>query len=97
VVGVDVDFELLAVLGAARDEFLLAVAPFAPELDRRAWRPHATVARGRDGVPEGDMPMPPATSWITSELQLCASLPAPSGRQHRMLHAVPLGVPVSHA
>jgi 2'-5' RNA ligase len=97
VAGVDVDYELLALLDAARDEFLLAVAPYAPQLDRRAWRPHVTVARGRDLSTEAALPMPPAASWITSELRLFASLPAPGGRQHRILHAVPFGVPVPHA
>lgn len=97
---VDVDVELLAPLDAARDRFLRAIAPYAPQVDQRAWRPHVTILRVRDGqLPTtqlGTVPQPAPTSWIASELCLYASLPGPVGRQHRVLHSVPFGASVHH-
>jgi 2'-5' RNA ligase len=96
--GAEVDVELLASLDATRDHFLDAAAPYAPELDRRAWRPHVTILRSRDreSLPStlfADASLPAPVSWIATELRLYASLPGPAGSQHRVLHAAPLGVP----
>jgi 2'-5' RNA ligase len=89
--GFDIDLDLLVPLDAARDRFLDAAAPYAPQLDRRPWHPHVTVARTQPG----DLPQveAPAASWIAADVRLFASLRGPGGRQHRQLHAIPLGMP----
>lgn len=97
--GVEVDVELLALLDSARDRFLEAVIAYAPDADRRAWRPHVTILRARHGaaLPNALIeapPAPPAVSWVVPELRLYASLPGPAGHQHKVLHAVPFGAPV---
>lgn len=97
--GFDVDVELLAMLDAARDRFLDRVAPCAPHLDRRPWRPHVAVLRSAGGVRFSQaavrsMPAPASATWIASELRLYVSLPASQGHRHRMLHAVPFGASV---
>jgi 2'-5' RNA ligase len=94
----EVDVELLAMLDSARDQFLGATAPYAPEMDHRPWRPHVTIlrSRGHEQLPAAllaDCSLPAPISWIASELRLYASLPGPAGSQHRVLHAAPLGVP----
>ncbi|MCW2923212.1 MAG: 2,3-cyclic phosphodiesterase [Thermoleophilia bacterium] len=100
VLALEVELDLLATLDAARDRFLDAVAPYAPDLDERGWRPHVSIVRSTDGRPlpadlfGGSYPAP-AARWVVPELGLFASLPGPSGHQHRALHAVPFGVPVS--
>jgi 2'-5' RNA ligase len=99
VLGAEVQVELLAMLDAARDRFLDAAAPYAPRLDHRAWRPHVSLLRApRDTVlPEAmfaKSALPAPVQWVASDLRLYASLPSPVGTQHRLLHAVPLGVPV---
>lgn len=93
---VEVDVELLAPLDAARDHFLATVAPYAPQLDRRAWRPHVTFLRSRkQPLPSGRVALPPpAASWVVPELRLYASLPGPDEHQHRIVHAVPFGIGV---
>jgi 2'-5' RNA ligase len=94
--GVDVDVELLAPIAAARDRFIEAVMPYAIGVDRRPWRPHATVARmqGTALLDDVELPLPPAASWVAGDLRLYASLPGLAGRQHRLLHAAPLGTGV---
>ncbi len=97
VLGLSVDVELLTLLDAARDRFLQTVAPYAPQLDERAWRPHVSVLRthGQRRLPvhaaASVLPLPAGISWIAPDLRLYASLPAPAGRIHRVLHAVPFG------
>jgi len=100
VVAIDLDVELLVTLDAARDRLLANLATFAEHVDRRAWHPHVTVmhAPGEHGVrssfPTG-VPDPPAATWVADRLELFASIPSPVGRQHRLVHSVPLGgVPV---
>lgn len=99
VLAVDVDVELFASLGGARDRFLDTVATYAPALDRRPWRPHVTILRApRDGQLPAELelaPAPPPARWVAPDLCLYASLPGPAGNQHRLLHAVPFGVPVT--
>lgn len=91
-----IDVELLTAVDAARDAFIEAVAPYAPEVDRRAWYPHITLVRtiGHAPLPQRlleDPPLPPAATWVARELTLHASLPAPVGRQYRLMHATLLG------
>lgn len=98
----DVSLDLLAVLDAARDSFVDAVQAYAPHLDRRPWRPHVTLLRTRS---ESSMHRAveelrhhaPAATWVSPELRLYASLPGPTGRLHKLLHAVPFGTPVPYA
>jgi 2'-5' RNA ligase len=99
VLGAEVEVELLAMLDAVRDRFLDSVAPYAPQLDRRAWRPHVSILRAsrNETLPEAMFArsaLPSPVQWVSSDLRLYASLPSPVGTQHRMLHAVPLGAPV---
>lgn len=96
VLAATVDVDLLAVLDAVRDRFQLAVAAYAPQLDRRPWHPHVSIVRAPNRSIDALGPLPPlsASSWVAGELQLYASLPGPDGRQHRLLHAVPMGEPV---
>lgn len=98
VLGADVDVELLPLLDAARDHLLDTIHPYAPAADERSWRPHVTLIRARGGTRLPDRlltePTPPAAAWIAPELRLLASLPAPGGRAHRVLHAVPFGTTV---
>lgn len=91
-----IDVELLAAVDAARDAFIEAVTPYAPRVDRRAWYPHVTLLRtqGNTKLPArlvDEPPMPPAATWVARELTLHASLPAPVGRQYRLMHATLLG------
>lgn len=91
-----VDVELIAALDAARDQFLAAVAAYAPGADRRPWRPHVTVARSASsGATEALIERAPSVSWVARELTLRASLPAPIGRQYRELHTTLLGLGTS--
>lgn len=99
VLGAEVEVELLAMLDAVRDRFLDAAAPYAPQLDRRAWRPHVSLLRAARNtvLPEAmfvKSALPATVQWVSSDLRLYASLPSPVGTQHRVLHAVPLGAPV---
>lgn len=100
VLAAEVELELLATLDAARDHFLESTKPYAPDADRRPWHPHVTILRStRGAVLPAAMFQPAAAtmplSWVAPELRLYASLPGPAGAQHRVLHAVPFGVPVS--
>lgn len=99
VLAVDVEVELYASLGAARDHFLESATPYAPHADRRAWRPHVTILRTGHGsrlrrseVAGAAHPAP--ASWVAPELRLYASLPGPAGNQHRLLHAAAFGSPI---
>lgn len=94
VVGVGIHLDLLPVVDAARDGFLRAVHGCAPDADRRAWLPHVTLLRLRDRGGPGllqVLPSCPGVAWVARDLQLVASLPAPGGRQYRVLHAASLG------
>lgn len=92
--GVMAEVELLAQLNAARDRFIEAVAPYARHADDGAWLPHLTIVRGRSSD-DGDLPLPrvelPHTSWVTPAVGLYASLPGPTQRHHRLLHASGFG------
>lgn len=95
----DVSLDLLAVLDAARDTFVDAVQAYAPNLDRRPWRPHVTLLRTRseqslNRAVDGLRDFVPTATWVSPELRLYASLPGPTGRIHKLLHAVPFGTPV---
>ena len=93
VLGADINIDLLTSLGSARDRLLMQMRPYAPQLDDRPWRPHISLARARHETIalHGTMVLPSTMSWVSSALELHASLPAPGGRMHRQLHAVPLG------
>ena len=100
--GADVEVELLAPLGAARDSFLGEVARFAPQADHRPWHPHVTFLRTRRSlrrlpshVREHVGTQVVSGNWVAAELRLYASLPGPAGSQHRVLHAVPFGAHVA--
>ncbi|MCB0879688.1 MAG: hypothetical protein KDC46_12015 [Thermoleophilia bacterium] len=98
VLGATIDVDLHAVLDSARDRFIDSVRPYAPHVDQRAWRPHLSLVRVPRGTAlpnvRGAAALPDERiGWIAPELRLYASLPAPGGSVHRVLHAVPLGTP----
>jgi 2'-5' RNA ligase len=102
VLGADVEIELLAPLGAARDAFLGDVAPLAPHADHRPWHPHVTILRTRRSlrrlpahVHEHVGTQVASGNWVAGELRLYASLPGPDGSQHRVLHAAAFGAHVA--
>lgn len=96
----DVALDLHAVLDAARDTFVDAVQAYAPDVDRRPWRPHVTLLRTRsagsmDRAVDELRDAVPTSTWVSPELRLYASLPGLTGRIHKVLHAVPFGTPVA--
>jgi 2'-5' RNA ligase len=95
----DVSLDLHAMLDAARDSFVDSVHAYAPHLDLRPWHPHVTLLRTRSTTSmeralDELRSRTPRESWVSGELGLYASLPGPTGRLHKVLHAVPLGLPV---
>ncbi len=93
----DVTLDLHAVADAARDAFVDAVRTYAPGLDDRAWRTHLTVARTRTRPSERTLEVLERglveRTFVSPELRLYASLPGPTSRIHKVLHAVPFGAP----
>jgi 2'-5' RNA ligase len=96
----DVSLDLHAVLDAARDVFVDSMLAYAPHADRRPWHPHVTLLRTRSEAAttraaEALRAVAPSGTWVSPELRLYASLPGPTGRIHKVLHAVPFGTPVA--
>jgi 2'-5' RNA ligase len=93
--GLTAEVELLAQVNAARDRFIAGVAPYALEVENGAWLPHLTLIRSR-GRSDEHQPLPrvelPHTSWVAPAVGLYASLPGPTQRHHRLMHAAAFGV-----
>ncbi len=72
-----------------------ALAALGFEPDRRAWSPHVTVARVRQGakasIPDAFYDLAPAIPWRPAEVSLVASELRPEGARYRVHRAFPLG------
>ena len=61
------------------------------EPERRAWLPHVTVLRFRDGPPRLRPPVPDLGRFSPSEAAVYLSVLRPSGAQYEVLESVALG------